>query len=159
MTEIEMIVRLVVALILGAMIGIERVHAGKSAGIRTLGLVALGSAAFTVISEFVIIQYPGLDADPLRLVAQVVSGIGFLGAGMIIFKEDRLSNLTTAAGVWVAAGVGMAAGFGLYFLAITITILVIITFSLMLNFEKYIRKIFNKHHHGQRNDLSESDLK
>jgi len=144
MTEIEMIIRLVVALVLGSLIGIERVHAGKSAGIRTLGLVALGSALFIIISESVIASYPGIDADPLRVGAQIVTGIGFLGAGMIIFKEDRLSNLTTAAGVWVAAAIGMAVGYGMYSIAITVTVLVIVTFSLVLHLENYLKKILNK---------------
>ena len=144
MTDIEMIIRLVVALVLGSLIGIERVHAGKSAGIRTLGLVALGSALFIIISESVIASYPGIDADPLRVGAQIVTGIGFLGAGMIIFKEDRLSNLTTAAGVWVAAAIGMAVGYGMYSIARTVTVLVIVTFSLVLHLENYLKKILNK---------------
>ena len=144
MIEFEMIIRLVVALILGSLIGIERVHAGKSAGIRTLGLVALGSALFIIISESVIAMYPGVSIDPLRVGAQIVTGIGFLGAGMIILKEDRLSNLTTAAGVWVAAAIGMAVGYGMYSIAITVTILVIITFSLVIYLENYLKKIFQK---------------
>jgi len=144
MTEFEMITRLVIALTLGSLIGIERIHAGKSAGIRTLGLVALGSAFFIVISEFVLSGYLGGGADPMRVGSQIVTGIGFLGAGMIIFKEDHLSNLTTAAGVWVAAAIGMAVGFGMYSVAIAVTVLVIITFSAMLRLENYIKKILKK---------------
>lgn len=144
MTEIEMITRLVVALVLGSLIGIERVYAGKSAGMRTLGLVALGSALFIVISESVLANYSGMDIDPLRVGAQIVTGIGFLGAGMIIFKEDHLSNLTTAAGVWVAAAIGMAVGYGMFTVATTVTVLVIMTFSLMLRFENFMKTIFNK---------------
>lgn len=144
MTEIEMITRLVVALVLGSLIGIERVYAGKSAGMRTLGLVALGSALFIVISESVLANYSGMDIDPLRVGAQIVTGIGFLGAGMIIFKEDHLSNLTTAAGVWVAAAIGMAVGYGMFTVATTVTVLVIMTFSLMLKFENFMKTIFNK---------------
>lgn len=144
MTEIEMITRLVVALVLGSLIGIERVYAGKSAGMRTLGLVALGSALFIVISESVLANYSGMDIDPLRVGAQIVTGIGFLGAGMIIFKEDHLSNLTTAAGVWVAAAIGMSVGYGMFTVATTVTVLVIMTFSLMLKFENFMKTIFNK---------------
>lgn len=150
MTEIEMIIRLVVALLLGSLIGIERVYAGKSAGMRTLGLVALGSALFIVISESVLAEYTGIDADPLRVGAQIVTGIGFLGAGMIIFKEDHLSNLTTAAGVWVAAAIGMAVGYGMMSVAIAVTVLVILTFSLMLRFENFIKKIFNNNSFPQK---------
>lgn len=144
MNEYEMVIRLVVALVLGALIGVERVHAGKSAGMRTLGLVALGSALFIVVSELVIDEYGIVDADPLRVAAQIVTGIGFLGAGMIIFKEDHISNLTTAAGVWVAAAIGVATGFGLFTLAISVTTLVIITFSLMLNVENFLKRKFEK---------------
>ena len=144
MTEYEMIIRLVIALFLGALIGIERVHAGKSAGIRTLGLVSLGSALFIVVSELVLNNYGAVDADPLRVAAQIVTGIGFLGAGMIIFKEDHISNLTTAAGVWVAAAIGVATGFGLYALAVAVTTLVIITFSVMLRLELFLKKKFGQ---------------
>lgn len=150
MTEIEMITRLVVALVLGSLIGIERVYAGKSAGMRTLGLVALGSALFIVISESVLANYSGMDIDPLRVGAQIVTGIGFLGAGMIIFKEDHLSNLTTAAGVWVAAAIGMAVGYGMFTIAATVTVLVIMTFSLMLKFENFMKTIFNKMNKKQK---------
>jgi putative Mg2+ transporter-C (MgtC) family protein len=142
MNEYDMILRLVVALLLGALIGVERVHAGKSAGIRTLGLVSLGSALFIVVSELVLSRYGAVGADPLRVAAQIVTGIGFLGAGMIIMKEDHVSNLTTAAGVGVAAAIGVATGFGLYTLAITVTTLVIITFTLMWNVEVMLKNKF-----------------
>ncbi|MFT6361315.1 MAG: putative Mg2+ transporter-C (MgtC) family protein [Candidatus Paceibacteria bacterium] len=141
MNEYDLILRLVVALFLGALIGVERVHAGKSAGIRTLGLVALGSALFIVISESVIAGY-GFEIDPLRVAANIVTGVGFLGAGMIIVKGDGLSNLTTAAGVWVAAAIGMAAGFGMYGIAVAVTTLVIVTFTLMWNVENYLKEKF-----------------
>ncbi len=141
MNELEILLRLVLALFLGALLGVERVHAGKSAGIRTLGLVSLGSAFFIVISIVVLEQY-GYAADPLRMAASIVSGIGFLGAGMIIFQNDHLANLTTAAGVWVSAAIGMAVGFGMYFASILVTVLVIITFTLMWNFEHRIRNHF-----------------
>ncbi|MCI5051142.1 MAG: MgtC/SapB family protein [Candidatus Pacebacteria bacterium] len=140
MTETEMIIRLVVALILGAAIGIERVYAGKAAGIRTLGLVSLGSALFIVISEYVLGNFQGLDYDPMRVAAQVVTGIGFLGAGMIIFRRDHVSNLTTAAGVWVAAGIGMAVGYGMYSIAIAVTVLVILTLTLVWQAEKMFKR-------------------
>jgi putative Mg2+ transporter-C (MgtC) family protein len=143
MFEYEIIIRLVVALILGALIGVERVHAGKRAGVRTLGLVSMGAALFIVISELVINQY-GYDIDPLRIAANIVSGIGFLGAGMIILQDDKLANLTTAAGVWVAAAIGTAVGFGMYLPAIVVTILVVITFTWMWDFENFLKQRFNK---------------
>jgi putative Mg2+ transporter-C (MgtC) family protein len=143
MFEYAIIIRLVVALILGALIGVERVHAGKRAGVRTLGLVSMGAALFIIISEVVISQY-GYDVDPLRIAANIVSGIGFLGAGMIILQDDKLANLTTAAGVWVAAAIGTAVGFGMYLPAIVVTILVVITFTWMWDFENFLKQRFNK---------------
>ncbi|MCA9351297.1 MgtC/SapB family protein [Patescibacteria group bacterium] len=143
MTEYDIIVRLVMALVLGALLGIERVHAGKKAGIRTLGLVSLGAALFIIISEQVIATY-GYEIDPLRVASTIVTGIGFLGAGMIVFRGDHISNLTTAAGVWLSAAIGTAVGFGLYPAAITVTVLVMITFTLMWNFENWLKKVFGK---------------
>ena len=145
MNEFEIVIRLVLALFLGSLLGVERVYAGKSAGIRTLGLVSLGAASFIIISIVVLDQY-GYAADPLRMAASVVTGIGFLGAGMIIFQNDHLANLTTAAGVWVAAAIGIASGFGMYFTAIIITMLVIVTFTFMWNLENKVR------HHFQKNN-------
>ena len=156
MSEIEIIIRLVLALALGALIGVERVHAGKRAGVRTLGLVSLGSALFIVISEVVIGNY-GYDIDPLRVAANIVSGIGFLGAGMIILRDDKLANLTTAAGVWLAAAIGTAVGFGMYLPAIVVTILVIITFTWMWNFEDYLKRRFIELRKEKFNDDEEEE--
>ena len=142
MIEYEMILRLGLALLFGALIGVERVRAGKKAGIRTLALVSMGSALFVVISELVVAQYGHYDLDPLRVTAQIVTGIGFLGAGMIIFKGDHVSNLTTAAGVWVAAAIGVATGFGMYSIAVAVTVLVIVTFTVMWDVEVYLKKRF-----------------
>ncbi len=153
MNEFEIIIRLVLALILGSLIGVERVHAGKNAGIRTLGLVALGSAFFVVISEVIVERY-NYAIDPLRMSANIISGIGFLGAGMIVFRDDHLANLTTAAGVWVAAAIGTAVGFGMYWSSIVVSLLVIITFTVMWNFEHRIREHFN----GKKEEPVTSDL-
>ena len=141
MNEYDIIIRLVVALFLGALVGVERIRAGKRAGIRTLGLVSLGSALFVSISEYIIMTY-GYEIDPLRIAANIITGVGFLGAGMIIFQKDHLSNLTTAAGVWVSAAIGTAVGFGMYFVSVAVTILVIITFSFMWNIETLLKKKF-----------------
>jgi putative Mg2+ transporter-C (MgtC) family protein len=137
----EVIGRLVLALFLGALLGVERIHAGKTAGIRTFGLVALGSALFIIISEQVIARY-GYQIDPLRVAANLVTGIGFLGAGMIVFQQNHVSNLTTAAGMWLSAAIGAAVGFGLYIESITVTLLVIVTFTLMWNMETYLKRRF-----------------
>ena len=143
----EIIMRLALALVLGALLGIERVHAGKSAGIRTFALVALGSAFAIIISEQIIAYYMMLGNesfkfDPLRLMAGLIQGIGFIGAGMIIFQKDHLANLTTAAGVWVASVVGMAVGFGMYIEAIAVTLLVLFTFTIMWKLELQVKKMF-----------------
>ena len=143
MTDYEMIVRLVLALILGALIGVERIHAGKKAGIRTLGLVSLGAALFIVISENIIASY-GYEIDPLRMASNIITGVGFLGAGMIIFHKDRVNNLTTAAGIWISAAIGTAVGFGMYSIAVAVTTLVILTFTLMWNAETFLKRKFGQ---------------
>lgn len=137
----EIIIRLVLALILGALLGIERLYAGKTAGLRTFALISLGSAMFIIISEQIVTRY-AVDVAPLRVAASLVSGIGFLGAGMIIFQKDHIANLTTAAGVWVSAAIGTAVGFGLYLESIVVTFLVIFTFTAMWNIENKLKKKF-----------------
>ena len=133
--DLDAVIRLSLALILGAIVGFERETAGKSAGVRTYGLVALGASLFSYIS---IVGFPvaeGGIADPARIAAQVVVGIGFLGAGLIIFREDRVQGLTTAAGLWVVAGIGMSTGAGLHGLAVVATILGVIAFRFMHVFD------------------------
>ena len=126
----EIISRLVIALGFGCLIGLQRSLVGKMAGMRTYALVSLGSSLFILVSQIVSYQYVGVTVfDPLRVASQVVVGIGFLGAGLIIFKGNNLSGLTTAAGLWVAAGIGMASGYGLYFVALVATVLTLIIFT------------------------------
>lgn len=143
MNEIELIIRLVLAMILGGLIGVERIHAKKKAGVRTLALVSLGAALFIVISETVVGRY-AYEVDPLRVASNVVIGVGFLGAGLIILRDDGIANLTTAAGVWVAAAIGAAVGFGMYIPAAIVTLLVIITFTLMWNVERRLKRTFHQ---------------
>jgi putative Mg2+ transporter-C (MgtC) family protein len=121
---------LISALLLGSVLGFERTLAGKKAGVRTYGLVSMGSCLFILIARSVIPTAEGFDFDPLRVAASVVMGIGFLCGGVIIFKEQTLQGLTTAAGLWVAAGIGMAVGYGLVDLAVFATIATLITFTL-----------------------------
>jgi len=138
----EMILRLVLAVVLGIIIGAERLFVHKEAGMKTHALVALGSAVFVVVSEIIAVKYVGSSSfDPSRIASQIVVGIGFLGAGSIIFHENRLLGLTTAGGLWVTAGIGMAAGFGLFNLAVIATALVLVIFILVNIFEKPIKKI------------------
>ncbi len=116
-------VRLSLALVLGGAIGIEREYRAKEAGFRTHFLVALGSALFCVVSQYGF----GFDLkDSSRVAAQVVSGIGFLGAGTIIFQKNVVRGLTTAAGLWVTAAIGLACGTGMYVAAALTTVMVLL---------------------------------
>ncbi|MDY6907378.1 MAG: MgtC/SapB family protein [Chloroflexota bacterium] len=124
--EIDMLLRLLLAVVLGAIIGFERQHAGKPAGLRTHMMVCIGAALFTIASIY---GFGG--GDPSRVAAGVVVGIGFLGAGTIIrTQEGVLHGLTTASGIWVVAAIGLAAGAGLYILAPVTTLIVLIVLRL-----------------------------
>ena len=119
---LDITLRLVAAMFLGGSIGIEREFRSKDAGFRTHFLVALGSALFTVVSQYGF----GIDLkDSSRVAAQVVSGIGFRGAGTIIFQKNMVRGLTTAAGLWVTAAIGLACGTGLFVVAAITTGLVL----------------------------------
>jgi putative Mg2+ transporter-C (MgtC) family protein len=116
----ELTLRLASATFLGGLIGLEREQRERAAGLRTHALVSVGSALFTIVSIYGFPVLSGDEAalDPSRVAAQIVSGIGFLGAGIIIFRDNTVRGLTTAATVWAVAGVGMASGGGLYAAAI-----------------------------------------
>lgn len=145
--EYEFILRIFVAALLGGLIGLEREYRAKEAGFRTHFLVALGSALFMVVSAygFSDVQMDGMTSrwDVSRIAAQVVSGIGFIGAGTIIFRkqENMVSGLTTAAGLWVTAAIGLACGGGMYVLATGCTFLVLAGLEA---FNFFLRK-FDKH--------------
>jgi putative Mg2+ transporter-C (MgtC) family protein len=124
--ELEMVLRFAVAMTLGAIVGFERWHAGKPAGLRTNILISGGSALFTIISIF------GFGGDPARIAAGVVTGIGFLGAGSIMHREaGSVEGVTTAASIWAVAAMGMAVGAGLYLIAIVATIAIIFTLFIL----------------------------
>ena len=138
----EIILRLIVATGLGLIIGVERLLVKEAAGMKTHALVSMGSAVFVLISEAVVQKYmnvPGLN--PTMMAAQIIVGIGFLGAGSIILQGSRLVGLTTAGGLWVTAGIGMAAGFGLFNLALVAALLVLFVFIVISVVERPIRKI------------------
>lgn len=122
--ELEYILRIIIAVILGFAIGTERKIRFKEAGMRTHTIVAAGACLFMLISKY---GFDDLDGkfDGARLAAQVVSGIGFIGAGMIMYRKQAVHGLTTAAGVWITAGVGMAAGAGMYIVAVASTAIII----------------------------------
>ncbi|MEX0652306.1 MAG: MgtC/SapB family protein [Candidatus Paceibacterota bacterium] len=138
--------QLILAILLGTILGTERsVVANKRAGTRTYALVALGSCLFSVISIQVTSQYLGLvNFDPMRVTAGIITGIGFLGAGIIIFKDSTLQGLTTAAGLWVSAGIGVAVAFGLYAIAIFTTILTLLVFTVLWFVEHKLDKAFDE---------------
>lgn len=138
----DIVLRLSVAVILGLLVGVERLLVHKEAGMKTHALVSMGSALFVIISEMVIEKYSGNAIfDPLRMASQVIVGVGFLGAGAIIFQGNRLLGLTTAGGMWVTAGIGMASGFGFFNLAIISTVLVLFILGLVYFLEKPIKEI------------------
>lgn len=116
----EMILRLLLAAVFGALIGIEREYRSKVAGLRTHLLVTIGSALLMLLSKYGF----GGEGDPARIAAQIVSGIGFIGAGAIIMdRRHAVHGLTTAAGIWVSSGIGMTVGAGMYALATAATVL------------------------------------
>ena len=125
-TEIQMMIRLVLAALLGGIVGIEREIHAKAAGFRTHILVCIGSCLIMLTSMHMFDIYKGLgNADPGRIAAQVVSGIGFLGAGTIIRSRASVLGLTTAASLWAVAGIGLAVGSGLFTVSIFTTVLII----------------------------------
>src|SRR3712207_410987 len=116
--DLEMVLRIMLAFALGAVLGWERDREGRPAGLRTHMMVAAGSAAFTLVSIYGFPEPAGdLPRDPARVAAQIVSGVGFLGAGTIFRTPSTVRGLTTAASVWLAAAIGMMAGVGMYAVA------------------------------------------
>jgi len=125
--QMQIIFQLLLAAFLGALVGLEREYKQKEAGLQTYSLVALGACLFTIISfEFfnIFLGKPGVSFDPSRVIQAVAVGIGFIGAGVIIFRRAQLEGLTTAAGLWTVAAIGMAIGSQLYFLAVLGTLVI-----------------------------------
>lgn len=118
----ETLASLLLAVLLGAIVGIEREMIHKPAGLRTHMLVSLGSCLFTIVSI-------GFSIDPARIAAGIVAGIGFIGAGTIWAEKDKVQGITTAASLWATAAIGLTAGVGDYPLAVTVTALVFIILS------------------------------
>ena len=139
LTEGELFLRLVLSCVLGGIIGYERQSRRKSAGLRTNVLVCLGACLIMVLSQAMYQQVEGLtNADPARLAAQVVSGIGFLGAGAIMKEGLTVTGLTTAACLWVVAGVGLAVGGGFYSGALITTALVFVTLGSLSRLDEWV---------------------
>lgn len=149
----EPFLQLFTAALLGMLLGTERSLAGKVAGMRTYGLVSMGACLFIVVSLSVVGELSALaSVDPLRVFEAVVTGVGFIGAGIIFLRGALLSGLTTAAGLWVAAGIGVAVGYGLYALAVFATLLTIFVFTAMWFIEHRVRNIVRRFGEGSEND-------
>ena len=143
--NLEIFLRLGVALGLGMIIGVERVLHGKPAGMRTYAMVAMGSSLFVIVSEIIrqgLFNSPGFVASMMP--ANIIVGVGFLGAGLIVLRGSHLTGLTTASGLWVSAGIGIAAGFGLFNLAVIATILTVFIFTILFFVEEPLKKISQK---------------
>jgi putative Mg2+ transporter-C (MgtC) family protein len=133
MMEIELVVRLVIALLLGGLVGLERELRHKPAGLRTHMIVSIGACLFTLISIY------SFNADPARVASGIVTGIGFIGAGTIIATQGKIYGITTAASLWVVASIGLAVGTGSYLLALVTSVIVFLVL-LLQKFEKKIEK-------------------
>lgn len=134
-----MLLRLCAAAILGGLVGLERERVEAAAGLRTHALVAVGAALLMLVSMFGFTDAgrpPGVVLDPSRVAAQIVSGIGFLGAGVIIFRKEIVRGLTTAASIWVVAAIGMATGGGLYVAAVGATVIALAILAIMKPIER-----------------------
>lgn len=150
-TETDIVLRIILATVLSSVVGIEREYHHKPAGLRTNVMVGLGACLFTLVSIRAADLFPSLGAiDPTRIAAQIVTGIGFLGAGTILFEKDRSSviGLTTAATLWVVAAVGTAIGMGLYLEAIVGTFMVFFTFLVLSKVVNEVRKRSDEHERG-----------
>lgn len=138
---ITVIIRVLLAALAGALVGLEREFHGRAAGMRTHMMVALGAALAAMIGMFTVNEL-GIDSDPLRVGAQVISGVGFLGAGTILLRGggSRITGLTTAAGLWTAASIGLAVGIGFYVGAFVTVVAVMLTFTLITSLEHFLNR-------------------
>lgn len=138
----EIFVRLSIAMLCGMIIGAERIVAHKTAGMRTYALVSMGSALLVIISQMAgqLFVKDG-SFDPIRMASQVVVGVGFLGAGLIVLRDKEVTGLTTASGLWVCAAIGMSAGFGFYGIALISTFLTLFIFVVLWFIEQRFKKL------------------
>ncbi len=133
--------KLVLSMLLGAVVGYERKRKGQSAGVRTFSLISMGATLAMLLSIYVPQEYMGLkNGDPGRIAAQVITGIGFLGAGAIIQMKGSVRGLTTAAGIWMVAIIGMAVGLGMYWLSLVASLLILFILVQLERIEEYISR-------------------
>lgn len=138
---VTVVIRVVLAAVAGALVGLEREFHGRAAGMRTHMMVALGAALAAMIGLFTVKEL-GVSSDPMRVGAQVISGVGFLGAGTILLRGggSRITGLTTAAGLWTAASIGLAVGIGFYVGTFMTVIAVMLTFTLITSLEMFLNR-------------------
>lgn len=160
--QVELGLRLAAGLVLGAIIGFEREMHRQPAGFRTHSLVALGAALFTIVSAY---AFTGPNVDPTRIAAQIVSGIGFIGAGTILQHRGNVRGLTTAASLWAVAAIGTAAGAGLLAMAIIGTLLILVVLAVLDRIEAFATRRLNlptegnaPDHHPDDNDGPSEDM-
>lgn len=144
--ELDISIKLLLAALAGGLVGFERETHGRPAGLRTNLLVAVGSCVMVIVSEAFYLKYGMYDAettlrlDPSRIAAQIVTGIGFIGAGVILKEGASVRGLTTAASLWTVAGLGMAIGMGFYSLGVIATILVLVSLNFLKKLDPMIKK-------------------
>lgn len=151
MIPYEVFGQLILAVVLGSIIGLERRLAHKSAGMRTFAMVSLGAALFMILSGLMYTQSGSTSAfDPGRIASQIVVGIGFLAGGMIFVQNKQAEGLTTSAGLWVAGGIGMAVGLKFYSIAIFTAVLILVIFEFFNAMERrLIDGIAHRHDHDK----------
>ena len=150
----SILIRLLLSLVLGGIIGAERAYTNHDAGLRTHILVCLGAAGIMIMSEAMHLSYGG---DVGRIGAQVVSGIGFLGAGCILVGGNRIRGLTTAAGLWTTACIGLCIGMGYYFVSVTMTLLMVIAMIVLHPLSEKFQHKEAKHNHILKISLSDRE--
>lgn len=146
--QLEFLLRILIAGVCGGMIGYERRNRHKEAGVRTHLLVALASALMMVVSKYGfgdMLIFESVKLDPSRVASGIVSGVGFLGAGMIFIRKHTVNGLTTAAGIWATVGVGMAIGAGMYFIGIATTLLIVLL-QVLLHKNLWFLRQYNTEH-------------
>jgi putative Mg2+ transporter-C (MgtC) family protein len=156
----EMISRLLVAALLGGAVGFERERSGKVAGLRTHTLVSLGAALLSVISIKLFQVFPSVNGTvgyDYHLIANIVVGIGFIGAGTILRRDNRIEGTTTAASLWVVSAIGIASGFGFYQEAVATTVVVYVVLAGLWLVEKYLTRDIRYKGRGIFNELKNSE--
>ncbi len=144
--------RLIVALCLGMIIGLERIYSGHDAGIRTHGIMSLGSALFIVLAISSAVEFNAGYSEVVRTIGQIVTGVGFLGGGLIFVsnRDNHKKGLTSAATLWTTSAIGIACGFGYFGIAILTTVLVMFSLTIMGNLEWAILKVLGKYEQNKQ---------